>query len=162
MMLVLLQVFILFISASLSSAQVGPPVRPPQSGPPVKPPVKLNPSNLKKWLDDPNNMKILWGLAKQSLLVLPPPKNLDELEYFLTTINQVVSQKLALIKNLAAGDHPEVSKKLEALGPNPHPGRVQHSDQSGALPLVESFIMLLSHEIPPEGLFLAFRCFFMA
>merc|ERR1719219_2735999 len=115
-MLVLLQVFFLFASAAASAS--GPPITPP-----TQPGVDgLNPSTLKEWLDDPKNMATLWGLAKQTLIALPPPKNLDELEYFLTTINKVVSQKLALIKALAAGDHPEVSKKLEALGPNPHPG----------------------------------------
>merc|ERR1719219_163220 len=112
MMLVLLQVFFLFISASFSSTQKPPPVTSPG----------LTPRNVKEWLDDPKNMKLLWALGKETLMALPPPKNLDELEYFLITINKVVSQKLALLKLLANGGHPEVARKLEALGPNPHPG----------------------------------------
>merc|ERR1739847_19358 len=116
MMLVLLQVFFLFASAAASAS--GPPISPPttQTGD------GLNPRNVKEWLDDPKNMAILWGLAKQSLLVLPPPKNLDELEYFLITINKVVSQKVALLKLLINGGHPEVARRLQRIGPNPDPG----------------------------------------
>merc|ERR1719219_2123558 len=106
-MLVLLQVFFLFISSSLSSTPH---------------PNSFTPGNVKEWLDNPHNMAMLWNLGKQILMGLPPPKNLGELESILTIAGQVLGQKLALLKALAGGDHPELSKKLEALGPNPHPG----------------------------------------
>merc|ERR1719219_1725575 len=117
MMLVLLQVFFLFASAAASAS--GPPIRPPTTQPGVD---GLNPSTLKEWLDDPKNMATLWGLAKQTLIALPPPKNLDELEYFLITINKVVSQKVALLKLLINGGHPDIARRLQSIGPNPDPG----------------------------------------
>merc|ERR1719219_468417 len=115
MMLVLLQVFFLFASAAASA-----------SGPPITPPTQtgdgLTPRNVKEWLDDPKNMKLLWALGKETLMALPPPKNLDELEYFLITISKVVSQKVALLKFLINGGHPDIARRLQSIGPNPDPG----------------------------------------
>merc|ERR550519_718389 len=118
MLVMLLQVFLLFISSSLSSTPV-PDYIATVSGAPHAP---RNPTNLKDWLDNPKNMNMLWSLAKMALDNLPPPRNLEELENFLTTMGQIVSQKLALLKSLSAGQNPEVAKKLEALGPNPDKG----------------------------------------
>ena len=88
----------------------------------------LTPTELKQWLDNPTNMKMLWSMAKRTVNDLPAPRNLEELEYFLTSMGRIVSQKVALLKSLAAGEHPDVAANLQALGHNPDKGRVHHSE----------------------------------
>merc|ERR1711936_1170576 len=136
----LLQVFLLFISASLSSPQPqggppikppghggppikppghgGPPIKPPgHGGPPIKPPTgTLTPTELKQWLDNPTNMNMLWSMAKRTVNSLPPPRNLEELEYFLTSIGQIARTKLTLLKGLTEGDPPRPIDKGFLMG----------------------------------------------
>ena len=69
-------------------------------------PLPRSPANLKQWLDNPTNMKMLWAMAKRTINDLPAPRNLEELEYFLTSIGQIASFKLTFVKGLTEGEHP--------------------------------------------------------
>merc|ERR1719278_355534 len=135
-MLVLLQVFVLFISSSfcstgfahtpagdgiahVSGQTVGPVTRGPVSHVSGQPPV---PADLKEWLNHPKNMAKMWAVTKMSINAIPAPKSLQELEYLLMTMGSIVSQKLALLKALAGGKPPNLQNKLESLGHNPDRG----------------------------------------
>ena len=110
MLVLLLQVFLLFISSSLSSPQP-PPIKPPtHGGPDYEPPHfkthTITTTELKKLLDNPTYMKMLWSMAKKRVNALPPPRNLEQLEMLLISIGQIVSQKLTLAKKMTEGNHP--------------------------------------------------------
>ena len=73
-------------------------------------------------------MAKMWAVTKMSINAIPAPKSLQELEYLLMTMGSIVSQKLALLKALAGGKHPNLQNKLESLGHNPDRGTVQSSE----------------------------------
>merc|ERR1719412_2927363 len=128
MMLSLFQVLFLLISPSFQAFQ-GPPIRPPtRQGPPIRPPtrqVTASPtdSNIKTWLNTPENMASLWSLGKSMLNNLPAPRNVPELDDTFTNLKEILEKKVELvhsiIKLLENGGDYDLEAGLESLGPEP-------------------------------------------
>ena len=61
-------------------------------------PSSFTDSNIKTWLNTPENMASLWSLGKNMLNDLPAPRSVNELEDTFTTLNKVLKKKVDTIK----------------------------------------------------------------
>merc|ERR1719517_81481 len=73
-------------------------------------------NKIKMWLNTPENMNMLYSQSKGIINQLPPPRDIAELEKIVRRIGDEIEQKVELLKALAAGRHPAISKRLEGLG----------------------------------------------